>query len=187
MSQADSKKVLTQLKKWGACEEGYEWTKANGIQTFQELWDKLPRQDWMVWVLRKHGVTEAHRKPLVLWAIECAEDALPLFEKRRPNDKRVRECLEATRGYVAGTVTLTELREKRAADDAAYAAAYAAAAAAYAAAAAADDAAYAADAAAYAAAAAADDAAYAADDARTQKRQQYADSLRKALPNPFEV
>ena len=86
-----------------------------------------------------------------LWAADCAERVLPIFEAKYPNDNRPRLAIEAARG-VDG--------------DAAYAAAaYAAAYAAYAAAAdaAARAAADAADAAAYAAYAAyAADAAYAA-------------------------
>ncbi len=201
--------VLKQLKLWRACSEGYDWSKAAKVKSLSDLWNRLPRQDWMLWVLRKHGVSEEHRKPLVLWALECARDVLPIWEKRHPKDKSVSACLEATADYMDGKISLEALRKKRKAAYAAAAYAYAAtAAAAYAAAAyyaaayyadAADAAAYdaadAADAAAYYAAAYADAAdaadAYAdaadadAADAKGKKRLQYADALRKALPNPF--
>jgi hypothetical protein len=83
---------------------------------------------------------------------------LPLFEKKYPTNKSVRDCIQATKDFIAGKIKRDQLLEKRAA--AAYAAADAAAAAADAAAAAyaaayEADAAYAAAAAAYAAAAAA--------------------------------
>jgi acyl-CoA reductase-like NAD-dependent aldehyde dehydrogenase len=56
---------------------------------------------------------------------------LPIFEKKYPNDKRVRECIETLRRYAKGKATIKEVREaRRSAADAAYAAAYAAAAAA---------------------------------------------------------
>ena len=110
--------------------------------------------------------TPWNERTMRLFACDCAERVLRIYEGRRPNDKRVRGCIEAARDYANGKIQIEALRETRdaaaaaanAADyPAAAAAAYPAAAAAYAAAAAA------AYAAAYAAAADADaDAAYAA-------------------------
>jgi hypothetical protein len=101
------------------------------------------------------------------YAIGCALCVLPIYEKRYPGNNAPREAIEAGNAYLAGTINIDVLREKRAASAyAAYAASAYAAYAAYAAAAAAD-AAYA-DAAAYAAYASADaaaDAAYAYADA----------------------
>jgi hypothetical protein len=88
------------------------------------------------------------RVPLILFAADCAERVLPIFEKRYPNDKRVRECIEGVRAFARGEITRDELIKLRSAAYAAYAAAYAAD---YAAAYAAAYAAYAAAAAAYAA------------------------------------
>jgi hypothetical protein len=102
------------------------------------------------------------------YAIGCALCVLPIYEKRYPGNNAPREAIEAGNAYLAGTINIDVLREKRAA--AAYASAsayadsyaYAAYASAYADAAA--DASYAAYAA-YAADAAdaADASAYAAD------------------------
>ena len=103
-------------------------------------------------------------------AIEFAEQALPLFDKRWPNNRRPRLAIKAARDYLEWLISLEELRAAGRAADAAYAAyAYAAYAYAYAAYADAD----AADADAYAYAAYADaayayayaDAAYAYADA----------------------
>jgi hypothetical protein len=94
-----------------------------------------------------------------LFACDCAEHVLPIFEERRPGDGRPRRAVEVARRYADGEATIQELREARADADAAAYAAAAYAAAAYAAAHAADAAAYAAD----AAEAAADAAAYTAD------------------------
>jgi hypothetical protein len=122
------------------------------------------------------------------YAIGCALCVLPIYEKRYPGNNAPREAIEAGKAYLAGTINIDVLREKRdaaayaadAAADAAYAsaAAYAAdasSAAAYAADASADaayasayaDAAYASAYAAYASSAtdASSAAAYAADDA----------------------
>jgi hypothetical protein len=109
------------------------------------------------------------------YAIGCALCVLPIYEKRYPGNNAPREAIEAGNAYLAGTINIDVLREKR--DAAAYAAdpsvaadaADAAAYAAYACAAPYAAYAYAADAyAAYAASADADaaayaDAAYAAD------------------------
>ena len=65
-------------------------------------------------------------------AIRAAERAQAVFEKHRPDDSRVRECIAATRAYMRGEISRHDLLMKRAyadaaAADAAYAAAYAAA------------------------------------------------------------
>jgi hypothetical protein len=92
------------------------------------------------------------------YAIGCALCVLPIYEKRYPGNNAPREAIEAGKAYLAGTINIDVLREKRAAS--AYAASAASAYAAYAASAAsaADAAASAAD----AAAASADASAYAA-------------------------
>jgi hypothetical protein len=83
-------------------------------------------------------------------ALMCAKIVLPVYEKEFPNDSRVTECIHATELFLNGEITLEQLREKRAAADAAYDAA---------------DAAYAANAAYAAYTAAAANAAYAAANA----------------------
>ena len=129
----------------------------------------------MLWSLR---ATQDSKRIASQLAIEFAEQALPLFEKRRPNDERPRKAIQAARDYLDGKISLEQLRASRQAGAAAAYAAYAAAAdaadayaaaAAYAAYVAAADAAdayaaatYAAADAAYAAAAAAADATYVA-------------------------
>ena len=121
----------------------------------------------MLWTLR--ATDQDSKRVASQLAIEFAEQALPIFEKRRPNDERPRKAIQAARDYLDGKISLEELRASRQAGahtdayaaDAAYADAAYAYAAAAAAAAAAYAYAYAADAAAYAAAYAAD-AAYAA-------------------------
>jgi len=106
-----------------------------------------------------------------LFACDCAEHVLPIFEKRFPGDKRPRIAIKTARQYADGKATTEELA---AAEDAAWAAAAAEAAARAAAEAAAEDAAWAAawaaaEAAARAAAeAAAEDAAWAAAEAAAE-------------------
>jgi hypothetical protein len=59
-----------------------------------------------------------------LFACDCAEHVLHLFEKQYPDDSRVRTAIEVARLYADGKATLDDLR---AADSAAYSAAYSAA------------------------------------------------------------
>ena len=67
-----------------------------------------------------------------LFAADCAEDVLYLFENERPNDQRPRQAIETARRYANGDATQEELRAAwaaagDAARDAAWAAAWAAA------------------------------------------------------------
>jgi hypothetical protein len=143
---------IQQLKSVGACQEAVTW--ADQFSDMQAVWDNCGRGDWLLWLLgRLSGEPESDkRKQVVFIAAQCAREVLPIFEKCYPDDKRVRECIEACEAYSRGEITMKELRAKRSA-----AAAYADAADAADAAAAADNAAVVA-----AAAGAAADAAYAA-------------------------
>ena len=123
--------------------------------------------------------TDMTTKQKQLLALMCAKVSLDIYENKYPDDKRVRECIEATEQFLDGNITAEQLREKRnaAADaaDAAYAAAYAADADAAA------DAAYAAAYAADADAADAAYAAYAADDADAKSNTYHQDKLLNTL------
>lgn len=45
------------------------------------------------------------RKLLALWAADCAERVLPLFELRRPRDQRPRNAIAAARAWARGEIT----------------------------------------------------------------------------------
>lgn len=47
---------------------------------------------------------------LALWAADCAEHVLPLFEDKYPEDERPRKAIEAARGWVRGELKMTEGR-----------------------------------------------------------------------------
>ena len=64
-------------------------------------------------------------------AIRAAERAQAVFEKHRPDDSRVRECIAATRAYMRGEISRQDLLMKRAYAAAAAADAAASDAAAY--------------------------------------------------------
>lgn len=125
----------------------------------------------MLWALR--ATDQDSKRIASQLAIKFAEQALPIFEERRPNDARPRNAIQAARDYLDGKISLEGLRAYRshayAAADAAVAVAVAADAAAYAAAGAADAVA------AYAVAAAADAV------ARKNARQKQAEIIRMIL------
>jgi len=90
--------------------------------------------------IRRGGtLTDADHRLLALWAAECAEHVLPLFESVRPHDPRPRTAIEQARAWVRGEIPMmvsrasagkanTAARDlKGAARHAAYAAAQAAA------------------------------------------------------------
>lgn len=72
----------------------------------------------MLWCL---CATEQDSKHIaVQMAIEFAELVLPIFEKSRPSDARPRQCIQATKDYLNGKISIKELGTTR---KAAYAAA----------------------------------------------------------------
>lgn len=61
--------------------------------------------------LRRGGtLTDQHHRLLALWAAECADHALPLFEAARPRDPRPRRALERLRAWTRGEVAMMEAR-----------------------------------------------------------------------------
>ena len=58
-----------------------------------------------------------------IFAADCAERALPIFERQYPDDKRPRACIQATRDFAEGKITAQKLGAAAAgAADAAWAA-----------------------------------------------------------------
>ena len=76
----------------------------------------------MLWTLR--ATDQDSKRIASQLAIEFAEQALPIFEKRRPDDARPRKAIQAARDYLDGKISLEELQ---ACQSHAAAAAYAAA------------------------------------------------------------
>jgi hypothetical protein len=61
--------------------------------------------------IRRGGtLTDAHHHLLALWAADCAEHVLPLFERARPRDPRPRQGIEASRAWVRGELTMMQAR-----------------------------------------------------------------------------
>jgi len=148
--------MINWLKENRACKNGIDWCEEN-CDTMEDVWDKLKRVDWLVWVATRKGVLTD--KELRLFACFCARQNWHLLTGESRN------AIEVAERFANGNATKGELKAADAAFDAADAAdaAFDAADAAHAADAAAAAYAYAAYAA-YAAAAydAADAAVYAA-------------------------
>ena len=64
-------------------------------------------------VCRKGRITEQYigwnEQSARLFAADCAEHVLPIFERQHPNDSRPREAIAVARKYAAGQVTPSEL------------------------------------------------------------------------------
>ena len=171
--------TLAPLKQHGACEDGYKKL----LKSLTPAQRKQPNRpiplarvlesngiDDALWCLRAVPEHQQERRDRLarLYACDCVERVLPMFEAKHPGEKRPRHAIETTRRFASGEASADELAAARDAAEAAWAAAYAAwaAAEAWAAARAATYAAWAArDAAGDAAWNAAGDAAWAARDA----------------------
>ncbi|QIM22296.1 hypothetical protein G7075_16040 [Phycicoccus sp. HDW14] len=68
------------------------------------------RDPRLVTVRRGGTLTDADHGLLALWAAECAEHVLHLFEAAAPGDARPRDALAAVRGWVRGEVPMMRSR-----------------------------------------------------------------------------
>jgi len=123
--------TLNKLKAHDACEPRYKHllqclgkTQADDEPiSIREILLHNGIQD-TIWALR---TVEGHDKEIRLFACDCAESVLHIFEAEYPNDDRPRKAIEVSRKYANGEASIDELN---AAWDAAGAAAWAAAGAA---------------------------------------------------------
>ncbi|MFI7007051.1 putative immunity protein [Streptomyces sp. NPDC050145] len=61
--------------------------------------------------IRRGGtLTDDDHHLLALWAADCAEHVLPLFEAERPDDPRPREAIAYARAWVRGEFKMMETR-----------------------------------------------------------------------------
>ena len=126
------------------CENGLHATTADNLVPFmgEALW-RVEIDSEYVWhedasmgrklVARRMRTVERvaawDERTARLFAVECAERVLPIFEREHPNDSRPCEALAVARRFADGQATREELAAARdAARDAAWAAASAAAA-----------------------------------------------------------
>ncbi|CAN5798703.1 hypothetical protein BH23ACT12_BH23ACT12_15470 [soil metagenome] len=55
-------------------------------------------------------ITEEHRKGLALWAADCAERVLPIFQQSRPDDRRPRKAIDSARAWARGELPMMAAR-----------------------------------------------------------------------------
>src|SRR6478736_3143765 len=68
------------------------------------------RDPRLVTVRRGGTLTDEDHHRLALWAAECAEHVLPLFEAARPDDLRPREAIAAARAWTRGELSMMQTR-----------------------------------------------------------------------------
>jgi hypothetical protein len=68
------------------------------------------RDPRLVTVRRGGSLTDEDHHLLALWASECAEHVLDLFEAERPDDPRPRRAIEAARSWVRGDLAMMATR-----------------------------------------------------------------------------
>jgi len=69
------------------------------------------RRDPRMVTIRRGGLlTDAEHRLLALWAADCAEHVLPLFETEKRMDTRARDAIAAARDWANGEMTMMEAR-----------------------------------------------------------------------------
>ncbi|WP_276347904.1 putative immunity protein [Daejeonella sp. JGW-45] len=68
------------------------------------------RDSRFITIRRGGTLTDGDHHLLALWAADCAEHVLPLFESVRPDDTRPREAIKAIRTWVRGEMKMWDCR-----------------------------------------------------------------------------
>jgi hypothetical protein len=115
--------TLNKIKSYSPCEDG--WNKLlNHLKKTQSDDEPLYLRtilesnglDDTIWAFR---AVEGKDKEIRLFAVDCAELVLPIYEKQYPNDDRPRLGIQAARDYTNGLITIEELGAARDASNAA--------------------------------------------------------------------
>ena len=72
----------------------------------------LPKErDSRFITIRRGGtLTDSNHRLLALWAADCAEHVLPLFESEQPLDPRPRDAIDAIRAWTRGQIRMSDSR-----------------------------------------------------------------------------
>ncbi len=68
------------------------------------------RDPRLITIRRGGSLTDDDHRRLAVWAADCAEHVLSLFEQARPDDDRPRHAIELGRAWARGEVTMTQAR-----------------------------------------------------------------------------
>ncbi|MDY0339950.1 MAG: hypothetical protein RBS17_01890 [Coriobacteriia bacterium] len=74
------------------------------------MYDKGKRDPRLITLRRDGTLEDADHRLLALWAADCAEHVLHLFEDERPADRRPREAVDRARAWARGEITMTQAR-----------------------------------------------------------------------------
>ena len=66
------------------------------------------RDPRFITVRRGGTLRDSNHHLLALWAADCAQHVLPLFEAVQPNDDRPRRAIELARAWTRGQVTIND-------------------------------------------------------------------------------
>ena len=68
------------------------------------------RDPRFITVRRGGTLQDSDHQLLAVWAADCAQHVLHLFEEMQPNDNRPRRAIELARAWARGEVTMTQAR-----------------------------------------------------------------------------
>ena len=68
------------------------------------------RDPRLVTVRRGGTLQDADHRLMAVWAADCAQHVLHLFEQTQPSDDRPRRALEQARAWARGEITMTQAR-----------------------------------------------------------------------------
>jgi len=68
------------------------------------------RDPRFITVRRGGTLQDANHHLLAIWAADCAQHVLHLFEEMQPNDERPRRAIESARAWTQGEITMSQSR-----------------------------------------------------------------------------
>ena len=68
------------------------------------------RDSRFITVRRGGSLQDSHHHLLAVWAADCAQHVLHLFEEVQPNDDRPRRAIELARAWTRGEITMSQSR-----------------------------------------------------------------------------
>jgi hypothetical protein len=68
------------------------------------------RDPRFITVRRGGTLQDSHHQLLAVWAADCAEHVLYLFEEVKPNDERPRRAIDSARAWARGEITMSHAR-----------------------------------------------------------------------------
>ena len=112
--------TLRKIREYSPCEDGYKklCKSLGGVRKYGEdtpvKFSQIVESNGLhdaLWCLRT--ICPEHEREVRLYAADCAERVLHVFEKKYPKDKRPTEAIEAARKFANGEITQEELAAAR--------------------------------------------------------------------------